>query len=54
MVACSEKSAELLNKQQMEAWGGASTDEKFEEMLQRTPLEVPKMIEGVKMVDSCT
>ncbi|CAK0839093.1 unnamed protein product, partial [Prorocentrum cordatum] len=51
LVATAGKHVEKLNKAQQEAWGGAPTDDKYEEVLQRTPLETPAVPEGAELVE---
>ena len=51
LIAASPKNAEAFHKSQMEAWGGAPTDPAFEDVLQRSPLEVPAIEKGVKAVE---
>lgn len=50
LVARNVAAAEGLNKLQADAWGGAPTDEAWEKVLQRSPMELP-ITDTHKMVD---
>ena len=50
VVALTAEGAQKLAKEHLEAWGGAATDEEYDAVLQRSPLETPPLTKGYKVM----
>ncbi|CAK0840598.1 unnamed protein product [Prorocentrum cordatum] len=49
LVPTSAKNADILHKVQTEAWGGAATDDNYDQEPQRSTLEIPPVPKGTKV-----